>query len=117
MCPIHAFSVNGTRKLLIGVPIRRPLFQGARWRVGIEFSVVVAISDAHPFHLSARSASTRPAAMACPERARCADSSHSWLIDQPSRFDRNRSFAVPTPQKEFAPIADDPRPPDNAVEA
>ena len=39
-------------------PIRRPLFQGARWRVGIEFSVVIVISDADPFHLSARSAST-----------------------------------------------------------
>ena len=39
-------------------PIRRPLFQGARRRVGIDFSVVIVISDADPFHLSARSAST-----------------------------------------------------------
>src|SRR5215469_8853058 len=39
-------------------PIRRPLFQGARWRVGIEFSVVIVVSDADPFHLSARSTTT-----------------------------------------------------------
>jgi hypothetical protein len=32
--------------------------QGARWWVGVEFSVVIVISDADPFHLSARSAST-----------------------------------------------------------
>jgi hypothetical protein len=39
-------------------PIRRPLFQGARGRAGIVFSVVIVVSDADPFHLSARSAST-----------------------------------------------------------
>jgi hypothetical protein len=39
-------------------PIRRPLFQGTRWRVGAQFSVANVVSDADPFHLSARSAST-----------------------------------------------------------
>jgi hypothetical protein len=54
----HDLSVDGTQKLLTGVPIRRPLPQGARWRVGIEFSVAIAISDVDPFHLRARSALT-----------------------------------------------------------
>jgi hypothetical protein len=58
MWSIHGFSIEGTQKLLTGMPIRRPLFQGAGWRVGIEFSVVIVISDADPFHLRARSAST-----------------------------------------------------------
>jgi hypothetical protein len=28
-----------------------PLFQGARWRVGMESSVVIVVSDADPFRL------------------------------------------------------------------
>src|SRR5215813_12023329 len=39
-------------------PIKRPLFQGERWRAGIELSVVIVFSDADPIHLCARSAST-----------------------------------------------------------
>jgi hypothetical protein len=39
-------------------PTRRPLFQGARWWVGIEFSVVIVISDAYLSYLGVRSAST-----------------------------------------------------------
>jgi len=36
-------------------PISRPLFQGARWREGVGVSVVMVVSEADPFHLSAGS--------------------------------------------------------------
>lgn len=71
MWSIHAFSLDGTPELLTAVPVERPLFQGAGWRVGIELSVVTVISAARPLPPSTPDR-PRPA-MACPKRTRRAE--------------------------------------------
>jgi hypothetical protein len=44
-------SASTAHRNVDGVPIRRPLFQGARLRVGMAFSAVIVISDTDPFYL------------------------------------------------------------------